>query len=353
MQGLMYEDVRLREQSKRVISAQKQGRVIVTQNRDVAGVPDLVYLGLKCNYTMRENHDFVVENIGWLDSDYDTGQYVFTLKEGEIAPKWLEEYKIQQLCEAELDESERICTIKTDKELITFTAVETWREGYELLNEINAALNRTNAGVVVWKINAINPTKVGGSMLFPTSTPSVSNNETRLPVSGYAYVDMVNTLVYLGFVGYKTAINSAMATLWQSKPLSLYAHGTPHQSLYPFGKYDRVITPMPDYDAHHCLAINHRAVPGKWTPDDNQIFILAFIGSDSVESQLVSRLNETLSIPVLPEWATRIIEEGYVRKFVTNLKTGGDCVRGISIEVKNADWTQLVEDLLVSETIAV
>ena len=90
-----------------------------------------------------------------------------------------------------------------------------------------------------------------------------------------------------------------------------------------------------------------------WTPDDNQVFILAFIGSESVESQLVSRLNETLNIPILPEWGSRIIEEGYVRKYICDLETGGDCLRGISIEVKNADWIQLVKDLLVSETIAV
>ena len=353
MQGKVYEDVSLRERAKRIISAQQQGKIVVSKNRDAAGVPNMDYLGLKCTSTMKTEHTFAVEGMGWLDSDYDTGEYVFILKEGERPPKWLEEYKVQQLCEAELDESEHICTIKTDKELITFTAVETWREGYEMLSEINAALNRSNAGVAVWRITSINPEKAKSSTLFPTSTPSVSNNETRLPVTGYAFASTVNTLVYLGIVGYKTAINSMMATLWQSKPLSLYAYGTPHQSLYPFGKYQRLITPMPDYDAHHCLAVNHRAVPGMWTPDDNQVFILAFIGSESVESQLVSRLNETLNIPILPEWGSRIIEEGYVRKYICDLETGGDCLRGISIEVKNADWIQLVKDLLVSETIAV
>jgi hypothetical protein len=60
-----------------------------------------------------------------------------------------------------------------------------------------------------------------------------------------------------------------------------------------------------------------------------------------------------LNIPILPEWGTRIIEEGYARNYISDLVTGGDCIRGISIDIKNAEWMQLIKDLLVSEKIAI
>lgn len=344
----VYQDTYLRERVKKVISEQQQGKMLLSLYSNDVGLLRADDLNLNPQRLYNSEHEFMLGSIGYLDRDYETGQYKFTLKQGEKLPKCLENYKVLQLGEAVIDAGKRLCTISTESEEITFSGVETWKGNYTLIGEINRELAKANAGVVAWKITTVQSDSA--ERLYQHGVPSVSNNETHLPVTGYAYREPFNTLIYLGVVGYKTAIMSINATLWQGKGITAnIPEGKPYLVLIPVGKYDRTLTPMTEYEAHHCLFLSHAAIPGKWSPDNEEIYLLYFIGCDTIQSQLVSRLNESLNIPILPEWADRITEEGRKLNYIQDLKTGGDCIAGISINVKNADWGKLIEDLLISE----
>jgi len=345
----VYEDSYMRERIRKIISVQEQGKIIISLYPNDMGLLRADDLNLNPQRLYNCQHDYALGSIGFMDNNYETGQFVFTLKQGEKLPKALENYKVLQLGEAVVDSSKRICTIATKSEQITFTGVEPWKGGYNIVREINRELAVANAGVVVWRLTILPEESSAQQRLYQKGVPTVANNETSLPVSGYAYQEYINKLVYMGMVGYKTAVQSVTATVWQGKGMALRIPGESSTTLIPEGKYERTTNPMTEYESHHCVLMSHAATPGKWSPEDEYIYLLYFIGCDTIQDQFISRLNESLNIPILPEWADRIMVEGRENNYIQDLKTGGDCVAGISIRVKNADWGKLVEDLLVIE----
>ena len=82
------------------------------------------------------------------------------------------------------------------------------------------------------------------------------------------------------------------------------------------------------------------------------IFLLQFINGENIESQLVGRLNESLPIPILPDWGASLMQHGALKGFIKEMDTGGDCLSGVEIQI-DADWTKLVEDLILAEELAI
>jgi len=352
-----YENSYLREQVTKFIAVQKQGKLLFALHDTEYGLPRVNNFGLESiqNFSMgKETHAYIVGTVGFLDIDYGTSQYVFTPRPGLDIPKEFEDYKVLQLGEATVDRATRTCTITTNTDVeVTFTGVEIWKEKGILFKEINRELVKANAGVVIWKMTVIEG-ESSTTKLFPRAVPRASNNETNLPVTGFAYVDNTYSLVYLGVAGYKTAVASMNATLWQKKGITINTPGEygSSRTLIPDGKYERTVVPMAEYEAHHALFLSHKAVPGKWSAEDSSIFLLEFLNGNSIQSQLVTRLNESLNIPILPEWGFKIMKAGYTNNYIQDLETSGDCISGVSINVKEADWSKLIEELIVSEELA-
>jgi len=323
-------------------------------------LPEAHQLGKTVRYP---GHDFAIttqngEIIGYLDyTNAGNGQYRYSSVEGKKLPKVIEDYRPPKEVEVVLDQATRVATIKTGDTTITFSGVNVFDRLDRILDEINGELYRLNTGYWAWRIEMI-PDPEAGSKPFSNGIPVVSNKQIRLAVTGYAYEDGTRTIHYLGVVGYKTSIESLRATLLQAKPFILEDAGHP-EGLYPLPKYEQVWQAMAEYSSHHSVFIAHQALPGKWTPEDNTISLLVFHGTEGAENpgaeikrQFISRLNEALEIPIVPEWADALWDAAKLTRFVRKMTVGGDCLAGILVNL-NADWNHLVETLLEEGKIAV
>lgn len=359
MNKLEYEESYLKSKLERIIRKQNEGKLMVEiYNRD-CGLPCLLEMGVSVVAgSYGSGHQFEIRTkdtppvlLGYANYDSDAGVHVFSPYPNAVLPYLLANYQTSQLGEVVLDEASRTATIMRGEELITLTDVEIWHENHSLLSEINLALSKANENVMVWKLKRV-PDASGKPKLYAGRTPTVSNNQVSLPVSGFAVNDR-GSLAYMGVVGHKTAVNSVWATLLQSKPMTIFGAGLENTTLLTeSSRYLRALSPMPDYDSYNCAFVSNVAVPGKWMPEDESIFLLHFINGENIESQLVKRLNESLAIPVLPDWGDCLMKTGALKGYIKSLKTGGDCLDGVSIDVQ-ADWNTLVEDLILADELTI
>jgi hypothetical protein len=101
---------------------------------------------------------------------------------------------------------------------------------------------------------------------------------------------------------------------------------------------------LPDYGAYHATLIADPALPGKWQPGEEVIYLLVFEGElldgSIPESQarrgLTSRLSESLPIPILSEWDESIWEARKRENMIIGLKTHGDCQMGYLVQLTKA-----------------
>jgi len=182
--------------------------------------------------------------------------------------------------------------------------------------------------------------------MFSEKIPRISNGETSVLVTGYA-IDESNCLVYVGMVGHKTSLLSIVSTISQGKGINLSGH----VYLTPLQKYIKTITPMPEYQSHHCLLLASSSIPGKWEHGQNRIYLPEFINSPTIKAQFIDRMNEALVIPLLSEWGDAIFEEGTNRGYIKQLEVAGDCRACISIDLEG-DWQSIVVELLTQSTIS-
>ena len=359
MQKLEYEESYLKTKMERIRRKQMDGKLLVEIYNRECGLPCLIDMGVSVIAgSFGSGHQYEIRTkdtppvaLGYANYDSDAGVHVFVPSPDAVLPSALANYHLTQLGEVVLDEASRTATILRGEELITLTDVEIWHENHSLLSEINLALSKANENIMVWKLKRV-PDNSGKPKLYAGRTPTVSNNQVSLAVSGFAVNDR-GSLAYMGVIGHKTAVNSVWATLLQSKPMTIFGAGLDNTTLLTeSSRYLRALSPMPDYDSHHCAFISNVAVPGKWMPEDTSIFLLHFFNGENIESQLVKRLNESLAIPVLPEWGDCLMKTGALKGYIKSLKTGGYCLDGVSIDVE-ADWNQLVEDLILAEELAI
>ncbi len=349
----IYEDLYLKNKMEKVIEIQKSGKFVVGTSNTIPGVPSQYDLGVlrRTDYP----HDYAVGDpaVGYIDYDRMSGQYIFTPHPGQKLPKVLENYKVLQLAVAVIDVAARTASIQAGDLNITFPGVEVWQSRYDVLKEINAELARLGTGVVVWRTETI-PDPDESRKPFKGLTVAY-NDQVRLAVTGYAY-SRLSSLVYLNVVGYKTGIESLRATLLQNKLIRL-AGPEDSGTLTPYSKYEQVWQAMQEYTSHNSAFIAHKALPGKWMPEDTELFILVFSdtpGDPQVEikRQFAARLNEALEIPIQPEWADALWKAGRTNNYIYGMKVGGDCVAGAEVNL-SANWNELVQKMLAEETLIV
>jgi hypothetical protein len=171
-----------------------------------------------------------------------------------------------------------------------------------------------------------------------------------LPVTGFAHDDAGN-LIYLGMVGHKTVLESIRATIQARHRKKLFLQGRPVYLLA--SHYCQTWQHLPDYGAYHATLIADPALPGKWQPGEEVIYLLVFEGdlSDRVtpENQAIRslspRLSEALPIPIIDSWAEALWETGAENDLIGELAFSGDCLAGFGVNVSETGWTEIVTKL--------
>jgi len=345
-----YTDQYQHERVSKVIQAQKKGKILVAAYKDGTGLPtreDLSDLRYAANL---HPHSYIVGNSGYLDYESDLGMYSFFPKGNQALPAVLRNQKPLALGEAVLNLATRTAEIQVDDTLITFTGVQVWNAGNQILTELNEELSRKNTGVIVWKLS-YQESKAPVDRLYPGAVPTLANAHTLGHLSGFAF-DRENYLVYAGVTGYKTSLESLRATLITHKPLNLeYPDQHTYQMLLSLERYEHLLHPMPEYTSHHAAFVARQAIPGKWEPEDLYAYVLIFRGEldpqAAAKRAVIKRLKEAVEIPILDEWASVLWQAAVKHKYLEKLTTGGDCILGCRIARSGpADWKSLIEQLL-------
>jgi len=333
----MYCEEGLKEKYEKIIALQQKGEIVIGRDGDF-GIPS--HLSFPGTRPLRNGFD--VET-GSLEFTAESGLYIYTPYPDREQPETIKNYKRIQLAESEYDPGKEILTIANRGDLITFTNVLLPNDYSVLLEEINHRLS--GLGVVVWKINILDMV-VTPRHLFSEKIPRISNGETSALVTGYA-INENNSLVYVGMVGHKTSLLSIVSTLSQGKGINLSGH----VYLEPLEKYIKTISPMPEYQSHHCLLLASPSIPGKWEHGQNHIYLPEFINGPKIKDLFIQRMNEALVIPLLPEWGDMIFDEGTDRGYITQLEVAGDCRACVAIDLER-DWNSLVVELLTQNEIS-
>jgi hypothetical protein len=111
---------------------------------------------------------------------------------------------------------------------------------------------------------------------------------------------------------------------------------------------------LPDYGAYHTTLIADPALPGKWQPGEDVVYLLVFEGemvdgsspASQVRSMLTVRLTEALPFPILGEWHDSLWEFAQMKNLIAELPTGGDCQVGFVIQLDENGWKEVVVGLL-------
>jgi len=269
---------------------------------------------------------------------------------GAELPNALQEEKLWTVGEAVLDYSTRTVSVQAGDSLITFSSVNPAVASYTLLRDINEALVERNAGVLAWRLTG----KVGNPQIQHLyedgRIPMARNEHAQATVTGFATTsDRWNaSLVYIGLVAHKTALESLYATLLQRKALSL--DGT---SVLPDGHFRMETVPLPDFGLYHAGLICDGALPGQWSSQDESAYALVFKHPEGdkvniearLERTVTARLKEVLPHPLKDEWAHDLFTQGLEKGLLERLRTGGDCLAGICIHLEK-DWTGIMNCLL-------
>jgi len=346
-----FENAYFRERALKVAARQKQGHILVSGAKpdNGQGLP-LPYLhdvpGLR-----RGSYPYDYEcEWGRFKYEYELGSYLFTPHNGQFPPGW-ERYDLQapiRSVTAIIDWVRRLATVKTPDREIVLSDVPVGESPYNLLQQVNAALAQSCQPFVVWRLEWISGEV---DRLWPEGVPQIRNEHGSVYVTGYAH-DEAGNLVYLGMVGHKTVLESIRATVQARQRKKLFLQGRP---VYPLAShYCQTWQHLSDYGAYHATLIADPALPGKWQPGEEVVYLLVFedelVDGLTPETQarriLTSRLSETLPIPILDDWNDPLWDVGQKENLIVGLETSGDCQAGYIIQLVEIGWKEVVIRLL-------
>jgi hypothetical protein len=153
-------------------------------------------------------------------------------------------------------------------------------------------------------------------------------------------------------VGHKTVLESIRATIQARQRKKLFLQGRP---VYPLAThYCQTWQHLPDYGAYHATLIANPALPGKWQPGEEVIYLLVFEGElsdgstpeDQVIRLLSPRLSEALPIPLKHRWAKALWEAGVKKDLIGELAFSGDCSAGFGVNVSETGWPAIISRLV-------
>jgi hypothetical protein len=346
-----FENAYFRERALKAANRQKQGHILVSGAKpdNGQGLP-LPYLhdipGLR-----RGSYPYDYEcEWGRLKYEYEMSAYLFTPHNGQVPPGW-ERYDLLQPIQpvtAVIDRASRLATVKAPDREIVLRDVPVGENPYSLLQQVNAALAQSCQPFVAWRLEWISSEV---DRLWPEGVPQIRNEHGSAYVTGYAH-DEAGNLVYLGMVGHKTVLESIRATVQSRQRKKLWLEGRP---VYPLpAHYCQTWQHLPDYGAYHATLIADPALPGKWQPGEDVVYLLVFEGEDAEEQameMLTARLSEALPIPVLDDWNRQLWEVARNRELVVQMETCGDCQEGYVVHLGENAWKEVVIGLIRSNKI--
>lgn len=353
-----FENAYFRERALKVAARQKQGHILVSGAKpdNGQGFP-LPYIhdvpGLR-----RGSYPFDYEcEWGRFKYEYELSAYLFTPHNGQVPPGW-ERYDLQtpiQPVTAVIDRARRLATVKTKDREIVLRDVPVSDSPYNLLQQVNVALAQSCQPFVAWRLEW-----VSGEVdrLWSDGVPQIRNEHGSAYVTGYAH-DEAGNLVYLGMVGHKTVLESIRATIQARQRRKLFLQGRP---VYPLAThYSQTWQHLPDYGAYHATLIADPALPGRWQPGEDVVYLLVFEGElpDGTTSEiklghmLASRLSETLPIPILDRWSVTLWEAGSKKELIGELATSGDCPSGHWVHVSESGWKEVITVLVEQGEISI
>jgi hypothetical protein len=353
-----FENTYFRECVLKAANRQRQGHILVSGSTpdNGQGLP-LPYIhdvpGLQ-----RGSYPYDYEcEWGRFKYEYELSAYLFTPHNGQVPPGW-ERYDLQtpiQPVTAVIDRARRLATVKTKDREIVLRDVPVGESPYNLLQQVNAALAQSCQPFVAWRLEW-----VSGEVdwLWPDGVPQIRNEHGSAYVTGYAH-DEAGNLIYLGMVGHKTVLESIRATIQARQRKKLYLQGRP---VYPLAThYSQTWQHLPDYGAYHATLIANPALPGKWQPGMEVIYLLVFedelADGSPPEAQaqriLTSRLSEALPFPIVDGWYEALWEAGQRENLIVGLETGGDCLEGCLVQLTETVWKEMITRLLEERKICV
>lgn len=346
-----FENAYFRERALKVAARQKQGLILVSGAKpdNGQGLP-LPYIhdvpGLR-----RGSYPYDYEcEWGRFKYEYELSAYLFTPHNSQVPPGW-EHYDLLtpiQSVTAVIDRARRLATVKTSDREIVLRDVPVGESPSNLLQQVNAALAQSCQPFVVWRLEWIS-----GELdrLWTDGVPQIRNEHGSAYVTGYAH-DEAGNLVYLGMVGHKTVLESIRATVQARQRKKLFLQGRP---VYPLAShYCQTWQHLPDYGAYHATLIADPALPGKWQPGEEVIYLLVFEDDLTDEENpekhacqmLSSRLSEALPTPILQYWEETLWDAGIEQGLIAKLTTGGDSPVGFWVQLTETAWAELLTRLL-------
>ncbi len=346
-----FENTYLRERAVKAAARQRQGLILASGSSPDSGQ------GLPLPYI----HDVPGLRRGSYPSDYECewgrfkyeyelGSYLFTPHNGQLPPGW-ERYDLHapiQAVSAVIDRARRLATVKAADQEIVLRDVPVGESPYNLLQQVNATLAQSCQPFVAWRLEW-----VSGEVdrLWPEGVPQIRNEHGAAYVTGYA-LDEAGNLIYLGMVGHKTVLESIRATVQSHQRKKLFLQGRP---VFPLPThYCQTWQHLPDYGAYHATLIADPALPGKWQPGEEVVYLLVFEGEtadgespmDQAQRMLAVRLSEALPIPILDEWHESLWEAGQREALIVGLGVGGECQEGYLVQLTETAWKEVITRLL-------
>jgi hypothetical protein len=348
-----FENAYFRERVLKVSARQKQGAILVSgaSPDNGQGLP-LPYLhdvpGLR-----RGSYPYDYEcEWGRFKYEYELSSYLFTPHNGQVPPDW-ERYDLQrpiQPVTAVIDRARRLATVKVADQEIVLRDVPVSENPYSLLQQVNAALAQACQPFVAWRLEWVSAEL---DRLWPEGVPQIRNEHGSAYVTGYAH-DEAGNLIYLGMVGHKTVLESIRATVQARQRKKLWLQGRP---VYPLPThYCQTWQHLPDYGAYHATLIADPALPGKWQPGEEVVYLLVFEGETPEEKameMLTARLSEALPIPVLDDWNRQLWEAARRMDLAVDLQTCGDCQEGYVVQLGENAWKEVVIGLMNERKIGI
>lgn len=175
------------------------------------------------------------------------------------------------------------------------------------------------------------------SGVSPELIGSVSFGGLRAYCTGYAVDDSEDDhVIYLGLVGYRTAVRGVWAALLEHKPIEIAGQLFRRAE----GTYLHRAVQLPESGLENMALLHHQASVNQLEP--NQPFYLLNASDEPPYARFFTMLNRTVVAPMLSNWAEWLWLEGFMNELITRLVA----TRGTfawRVQASDELWLELIQ----------
>jgi hypothetical protein len=328
-------------------------------------IPGLPYLTKLSKSRWCEDHWVTVYETPWGDAKRANAKTLGTYELYSsrffklLSPNGAPKARLPQMGYAEVDLITGLTTVYADyidgDDPVYSTRIATdGKSGKEVLMSLRVDLAKSGIPVYPHKLYG------SSSLPYPWEDESVFirrrayNDETAVPLVGYAVDPDTQEVVYLHIAGHKTALRSIWGTLNNRGKKTVTIAGDRQITGYSSGRggyktFSSVIDS--DTNLYHLIITDERVL-------DQEVEQRAYLVIPKTNEGLdfnhvfAARLNALLPIPVLPEWGLALREYGRKEELYDVCVSGGDVEMAFVLTNKNHaeeeknGWIDLIESLV-------